>query len=181
MKFSELPEEERAEVVAAVRDSYRTPTGTTRSHRAALTAFMQTLDDAEQAHRPWVADLRRQWLIEGMRKFLQSQWKMLGVPFEIVDGSGKSHSRTTTRGAQRPDETGKYVWTQLELLDWGAEDLKLALTIEAGHVEEARVNIGMFRRLLDLLEQTAAPTVADALGIVGKTLDEFLNSDTKSA
>lgn len=181
MKFADFPEQERDEVIDAVRDAYRMPNGGTRSHRAAMVEFAQYVDDAEQAQRPWVGDLRAQWIRDGMRRFLQDQWKACGRPFVVVDKSGKAHERTTTRGVLRPDETGKPQWTQLELLDWKVDDLKLAIDVAAGHVEEQRVNIGMFRRLLDLLAQTGAATVAEALAASGQSLDEYLNADAAAS
>lgn len=181
MKFSDLPEQERDEVVDSVRAAYRTSTGVIRSHRAALVEFGDLLDDAEQAHRPWVGDLRSQWLRDGMRRFLQEQWKACGRPFVVVDKSGKTHERTTMRGVKRPDETGKLVWTQMEILDWYADDLKLAIVDAASQVEEQKANIGAFRRLLDLMGSTGSATVADALAETGQSLDEFLNADAATA
>lgn len=181
MKFSDMPEDERTEILDAVRDSYLTATGTPRSHAAALTEFAHLLDDAEQAHRPWVRDLRNAWMFEGMRKFIQDQWKAIGKPFVVMDKKGGSHVRSTKRGVLRPDESGKQAWTQMELLDWNADDLQLALNIAATHVEEQRVNIGMFRRLLDLMDRTGKETVGEALSASGVTLDEFLNADSAAS
>lgn len=183
MQFSKMGEDERAEIIASVESAYRADNGTIRSHRAALVEFDQILDDAEQARRPWVHDLRDQWMRDGMRSFLQSQWKAHAGSYVVLDQRGRAHSRDVVRGAKVVDEsTGRVEQSSIQLEMWSRDDLLNAISHAGRQIEENRLNLGQYRRLLDLLEQTATNTVGEALELRGLSLEDFLNEDAaKSA
>lgn len=172
MKFSDLSLEERAEVDAFVHEAYTRPDGSTRTHAEALPLFDHLIMSAVQAQREWPGMLLDDWRYAGMREFIKDRWKHSEL-FKF-EHRGKIRSRTVRRGAQQIDDEGKASWSQPELWDFTADQLRSAIADAARQVGEHQANIALYRDLLGLIETYEAFTVAEALDRAGKTWDEFL-------
>lgn len=177
----QLTPQERAEYDTAVTAAYRTD-GVTRTHAEALDIFRTAiLPDAIQAHRRWAGVVMDMATEYGLRALLKARWKSLGGVFH-GQVNGKRKVRPARRGVAQVDpETGVKRWTQLELALDTEEDLNRKIAEAVRRMGEERDNIVMFRRLLDLLEETGAATVERGLALVGMSLDEYLTQDVKAA
>ena len=172
--YDRLSPEERAEVDAAVHDAYMCDDGTIRPHAEADKRFSHFVDDAIQAHREWPDILIDAWQEEGRRAFLKSRWSNAKI-FDVVH-KGKIRKRRERRGTRVRDDDGGMVWIKEPLVDWTAEQLQAGIREGGGRIEEERVNIAMFRALLDLLEGSGCATPREALEARGMTLEEYLAS-----
>jgi hypothetical protein len=170
--YDRLSREERAEIDAAVHESYTRPDGSVRDHREADEMFDRFITDALQAQRAWATHLLDGWRIEGRRAFLKSRWKN-GRLFDLVH-KGKVRRRAERRGTQVRNDDGRQVWVQDSLLAWSVDQLDAAISQTVGRVEEERANLAMYRTLRDLLVKTGGETLGDALAEVGMSLQEYL-------
>jgi hypothetical protein len=178
---TDLTPQERVEYDAAVTAAYRTD-GETRTHAEALVRFREEiLPDAVQAHRRWAHVAMDEALELGLRMTLKGRWKALGGVFH-GQVNGRKKTRAARRGVAQVDpESGAKQWTQLELMFDAADDLRRKIAEAVRRMREEQDNIVMFRRLLDLLEQTGASTVERGLSAVGMSLDEYLSQDDQAA
>jgi hypothetical protein len=170
--FDKLSREEWIEVDAAIHDAHVREDGTIRELGEAEVIFDRFVVDAVQAYRPWAGILLDGWRDEGRKKFVRDRWKN-GKFFSFID-KGKKRRRSERRGTRVRHEEGHMVWIQGSLLDWTPEQLRSAIRECSNRIEEERVNISIYRSLLDLLEQTQQYTVRAALDARGVTLEEFL-------
>jgi hypothetical protein len=177
MSLSDLTSDEIAELDDAVLAAYRPQPGVQRTHSEAAADFLtRILPDAVQAHRRWADAVQSEALERGLRNMLQERWKARGGKF-VAPVAGRDRVRDRTRGKQVVDaQTGLKSWTQMELDYDSAEDLQDKIADAVRDIDENRANIAIFRKLLDLIESTGAPTVAAALAAVGETLEGYLAS-----
>jgi len=169
--FNDLPAGDRAEIDAAIVAAYEADDGSTRTHAEAREIFDKFVASAVQAHRTWAGILLDWWRVEGETRFLRDRLK---APTFALLHNGRKRKRSVHRGTQVRDDTGKATWVQPSLLTFDAEQLKNAISQSVRRIEEERANIHMYRALLDLLEETGAALVGDALGQRGQSLEEFL-------
>lgn len=171
--FSKFSPEERAEIDSLIHEAYTDEAGETRTHAEAAEAFDSLLADAVQAHREWAGMLLDSWRWSGMKSFIADRYKQS----EIFDFTRRERqiSRTVKRGMQHVADDGSTRWTQEPLPAWTRHTLIAAIRAEAAAIAERQTNIAMYRALVDLLDETGAVTVAEALTTCGQDLSEFLS------
>lgn len=171
--FNQFSAEERAEIDALIHQAYTDADGMPRTHAEAADEFDSLLTTAVQSHREWAGILLDHWRFEGMKSFIADRYKHSEL-FEFTRRDRKV-SRTARRGTQRTDESGAEKWVQLQFHDWTVFDLRAAIAREEQAISERQTNIAMYRALVDLIQETGASTVGEALTQRGQTIGEFLD------
>lgn len=172
-EFQMLSLEERAEVDALIHEAYANPDGTARPHSDAVVEFDRLLMDAMHAHREWPHLLLDEWRHAGMKAFIADRYKHSEL-FEFTHRK-KAVQRTAHRGTRRVDDEGRASWVQEQFVTFTRAQLIAAIADEQRAIADRQTNIAMYRALVDLLDETDAYTVAEALEQRGQTISEFLD------
>ena len=171
-----LSPDERAEVeglvVAAFVDM---ETGETRSTRDAKTEFLASFESARMAGRVWADAMADEWTANGAGTFAANLWKRRDTFTTTVKGVQRTRSLHRGKKARRDD--GSSVDVQASLLDWSVDDLKEAIVAEVMRAQEADVNVGTYRKLIRLCQESGVEPVEAALLAIGMSLDEYLASE----
>ncbi|MDO5535358.1 MAG: hypothetical protein Q4F65_11995 [Propionibacteriaceae bacterium] len=171
--FNQFSREERAEIDALIHEAYTDENGETRTHVEAAEEFDRLLTSAVQAHREWAGMLLDDWRYEGMKKFIGDRYKHSELfTFTRRD---RQVTRTVKRGRVKVDDEGVKSWHQEPLPGWTRRDLMAAIRAEEGAIADRQANIAMYRALVDLLDDTGAHTVAEALDMRSITLEQYLS------
>lgn len=97
-------QEDRHEYTEACADAWEAGDSTKeRGER-----FAALVADAVQAHRPWAADLTRQFALRGAQTELNS-WRKSTRPLAAVAHDGRLISKTRVVGVQRQDDDGSQI------------------------------------------------------------------------
>lgn len=171
--FNQFSNEERAEIDALIHESYTDENGETRSHAEAAEVFDSLIAQAVQAHREWAGVLLDSWRWAGMKSFIAERYKHSDI-FEFTRRD-RQVSRTVKRGTKRVNDEGESRWVQDPMLSWDRDDLLAAIRQEEAAIADRQVNLAMYRALVELLDETGATTIREALADRGQELADFLN------
>lgn len=171
-----LSPEERVEVeelvVAAFTDS---ETGETRPTRSAKAEFVASVESARQAGRVWAEALTEEWMANGAGNFAANLWKRRDA--FTATARGVQRTRALHRGKKIRTADGTRLDVQESLLSWSVEDLKNGILEAARSVEDLRINLETYAKLLRLCDRTGIEPVEEALASIGMSLDEYLADD----
>lgn len=165
-----------AEKEAAAQEAW--DSSTNQSER--IDAYLRIMNDAEQAHRPWVSPTKNEALRCGLGVDLKKMHDRTVDRMKVKLGDGRIVEKRRTTGIIRANIDGSPSWTQLEFDNCTVEDLLAKYDEVSRRVETNRDTLTMLGRLIALCRQTGAETPAKAAAVLGITVDEWLADEAAS-
>jgi hypothetical protein len=168
-----LSVEERAEYDATVFEAGFDRAGKRRPSHEIGEHFHALLLDAIQAKRPWA-----QWVMDEdaraghIRRF--KAWDRTRQPVHTKDGERIVRVSRVQAVRRRDPETEAMFWQDTEYEDMGVADLDSVIAGMDGKIAPLLHNRETARSLRDLVEQTGAATVREALKRRGMSMDNYL-------
>ncbi len=175
-KRTMMSPDERAEYDRIFEESCLDEHGEMRRTADAAQELLTRVRDAIQAHRTWASYVHDDLVMSGYKTGARQWQNELKKHKTIVNNKIVSRKDAIRLRRNQPD--GSTGW-QTSLLDEAtADDLAQMVTAANVRVVAERATVRDYMRLIDLLDSTGEVTVRAALKRIGKSLDEFLTSES---
>lgn len=175
-----LSDDERSEYDALFYAATHYKDGKRRKSAEIGREMLRLLRDAEQAERPWANWVMEDALVDGLRS-KAIRWCNAKEIVETIIG-GRVVKKAAAYGIRKRDaETGRTEWTRPIWPDMGRDELIQVISASVVRSAAEAELAATARRLLKLVDETGAETVADALELKEVTLEEFLREDEGAA
>ncbi|MBB2914905.1 hypothetical protein FHS43_006217 [Streptosporangium becharense] len=168
-----LSPEERAEYDALLHEAGYDDNGEQRPAHEIKERMHRLLQDAVQAHRTWAGYVLDADVREGHHRRFKG-WDRARQVVSTRHG-GRVVKRSAVMSLRRRDpDNGRTYWQGTFYPDMTREDLLDVINGSEVRIGSERITIATARRLVALLDETGAATVAEALEARGVELETYL-------
>ena len=162
--------EEIAEYDEAVRESLLARRTDERTHR-----FIEVVQDAVQAHRPWAREVLSDMVYRGAASILRAEERRQSHATVEVKRDGKTVTVPRILGVRRPDKDGRMTFERALFDDMSVEELAAKRDEFRAGQKTYGDDAEVMERLLDLCIQAHRETPAEAAAVLGLTVNEWIH------